>query len=146
MQNSTLFKMRKVVLSVEDDDAAYFLISSAFRDLDPDLELHRVEDGDAALKFLNREGAYADAPRPSLILLDMNLPKLTGPEVLTRMQRSHGLRDIPVVVFSSSKMEADRTTCLTLGAKDFITKPGNYGAFKSAIRHAFGYAETTPDR
>lgn len=59
MQNPTLFEMPKVVLSVEDDDAAYFLISSSFRDLGPDLELHRVEDGDAALEFLNREGTYA---------------------------------------------------------------------------------------
>lgn len=146
MQNPTLYEMRKVVLSVEDDDAAYFLISSAFRDLSPDLELHRVEDGDAALEFLNRKGSYADARRPSLILLDMNLPKLTGPEVLARMQGSDVLHDIPVVVFSSSKVEADRTKCLALGAKEYITKPSNYEAFKRAIRHAFGYAEVTPDR
>lgn len=76
----------------------------------------------------------------------MNLPKLTGPEVLARMQRSDVLRDIPVVVFSSSKVEADRTMCLALGARDFITKPSNYEAFKRAIRDAFGYAEATPDR
>lgn len=138
--------MRKVVLSVEDDDAAYFLISSAFHDVGADLELYRVEDGDAALEFLNRQGAYADAPRPSLILLDMNLPKLTGPQLLARMQTSDVLRNIPAVVFSSSKANADRTTCLALGARDFITKPGNYEAFKRAIGHALGYAEVTPDR
>ena len=146
IQNSTSLEMRKVVLSVEDDDAAYFLISSAFRDLGPGLELHRVEDGDAALEFLNRQGAHPDAPRPSLVLLDMNLPKLTGPEVLARIQGSDVLRDIPVVVFSSSKAQGDRTRCLALGAKDFITKPSNYEAFKRAIGQAFGYAEVTPDR
>lgn len=138
--------MPKVVLSVEDDDAAYFLISSAFHDFGPDVELHRVEDGDAALEFLNRQGPYANAPRPSLILLDMNLPKLTGPEILARMQTSDVLRSIPAVVFSSSKAHADRTRCLALGAKEFITKPSTYEAFKRAIGHALGYAEVTPDR
>jgi len=68
----------KVVLSVEDDDAAYFLISSAFHDLGSGVELRRVDDGNAALEFLNREGLYIDAPRPSFILLDMNLLKLTA--------------------------------------------------------------------
>ena len=135
-----------MVLSVEDDDAAYFLITSAVRDVDAGFELHRVEDGDAALEFLNRKGTYADAPRPSLVLLDMNLPKLSGPEVLERMQGSDVLRDIPVVFFSSSKLPSDRNRCLALGAKDFITKPSSYEAFKRAIGHAFGYAEVTPDR
>jgi two-component system response regulator len=144
-QEPTLFEVPKVVLSVEDDDAAYFLISSAFQDLGSRFELHRVENGDAALEFLNRTGAYSSAPRPSLILLDMNLPRLTGPEVLARLQSSDMLRDIPVVVFSSSKVEADRTRCLALGAKDFITKPGNYELFKHAIQHALGYAEVTSD-
>lgn len=146
MQNPTLLEMRKVVLSVEDDDAAYFLISSAFHDLGPEVELHRVENGDAALEFLNRNGIYVNAPRPSLVLLDMNLPKQTGPEILARMERSDVLRNIPVVVFSSSRVETDRAKCLALGAKDFITKPNNYEAFKHAIGHAFGYAEVTPDR
>jgi CheY-like chemotaxis protein len=140
MQDATFFRMAKVVLSVEDDDAAYFLISSAFQDLGSSLELHRVQDGDAALEFLNRKGSYVGAPRPSLILLDMNLPKLTGPEVLARMQSSDGLHDIPVVVFSSSKADTDRARCLALGAKDFITKPHNYQLFKDAIQHAVSYA------
>jgi CheY-like chemotaxis protein len=146
MHDSALFDVRKLVLSVEDDDAAYFLISSAFQDLGRPFELKRVEDGDAALEFLNRKGRYRDAPRPSLVLLDMNLPKLTGPEVLARMQASDELREIPVVVFSSSKLEAERAKCLALGAKDFITKPGSYDAFKRAIDHAFGYAEMSFDR
>lgn len=146
MQNSTSLEIRKVVLSVEDDDAAYFLISSAFRDLGPGWELYRVEDGDDALEFLNRQGAYAEAPRPSLILMDMNLPKLTGPELLARMQTSDVLRNIPAVVFSSSNAHADRARCLALGAKDFITKPGAYEPFKRAIGHALDYAEVTPDR
>src|SRR3954452_1949738 len=126
--------LKPVVLSVEDNDDAYFLIRSAFNEIRRDFELQRVEDGDHALAFLQQDGRYRDAPRPVLVLLNMNLPRVSRPEVLARMQSDDSLRSIPVVIFSSSKLDADRAKCLALGAREFITKPMHYAGFVDAVR------------
>jgi CheY-like chemotaxis protein len=131
-----------VVVSVEDDDAAFSLIRAAFDELRFDLDLLRVENGEQALAFLNRSDEYRDAPRPSLVLLNMNLPRVSGPEVLAAMQASNVLRCIPAVVFCSSSLDADRARCLALGARDFIEKPTTYAAFVDAVRCACRYVET----
>jgi CheY-like chemotaxis protein len=133
---------KPVVLSVEDDDAAFSLIRSAFYELRLDFDLLRVEDGEQALAFLNQSDKYRDAPRPSLVLLNMNLPRVSGPEVLAAMQASDVLRGIPAVVFCSSTLDADRARCLALGARDFIEKPTTYAAFVEAVRSACGYVKT----
>jgi len=132
--------VRRLVLSVEDDAAAYVLIRHAFKDIESGLELERVVDGKDALDFLKRSGRYKDAPTPSLILLDMNLPRMSGPELLAAMQENEQLRDIPVVVFSSSKLDADRAKCLALGAREFIVKPNSYDEFVNAIKSACSFA------
>jgi CheY-like chemotaxis protein len=134
--------VRRLVLSVEDDTAAYALIRHAFRDIGSELELERTLDGKDALDFLNRSGRYKDAPKPSLILLDMNLPRMTGPELLAAMQANESFRDIPVVVFSSSKLDADRAKCLALGASEFIVKPNTYDEFVTAVKSACAFAST----
>jgi CheY-like chemotaxis protein len=135
--------VRRLVLSVEDDTAAYALIRHAFREIGPELELDRTVDGQEALDFLNRTGRYKDVPKPSLILLDINLPRMSGPELLAAMQTNQSLRDIPVVVFSSSTLEGDRAKCLALGASEFIVKPGSYDEFMNAVRSACRFALAT---
>ena len=87
----------KVILSVEDDDAAEYLIRLALREVAPEVDLRRVVDGDVALKFLRREDPFNHAPRPSLILMTLNLPKVSGPEVLAQLKADDGLKGIPVL-------------------------------------------------
>ena len=136
-------EVRRLVLSIEDDTAAYALISHAFRDIGSGLELASTVDGQEALDFLNRTGRYKDVPKPSLILLDINLPRMSGPELLAAMQTNQLLRNIPVVVFSSSTLEGDRAKCLALGASAFIVKPGSYDEFMKAVRSACRFALAT---
>ena len=132
--------VRRLVLSVEDDTAAYALIRHAFRDIGSELELERTVDGRDALDFLNRSGRYKDVGKPSMILLDINLPRMTGPELLAAMRANESLRDIPVVIFSSSRREVDRIKCLALGASEFIVKPNSYDEFLNAVRSACKFA------
>src|SRR3954451_22662993 len=108
MNEPNASEVKRVVLSVEDDTAAYFLILSAFRDLGSGLELQRVENGEEALEFLKRRVKFINALKPRLVWLNMNLPRIGGPEVLAAMREDESLRDIPVVVFSSSPLDADR--------------------------------------
>jgi CheY-like chemotaxis protein len=122
-------------------------IRSALDDLALGFELRRSVNGDEALEFLRQSGNLSDALTPSLILLDMNLPRIGGPQVLAAIQADKSIRDIPVVIFSSSRLEADRAKCLALGARQFSTKPDNYAAFVNAIGFACDYVspEQSPD-
>lgn len=126
----------RVVLSVEDDDAAYFFLEIAFAKLDGDFQLCRVSDGEEALSFLRRGGKYASAPRPDLILLDLNMPRLSGFDVLAAIRDDASLREIPAVVFSSSNEDSDRAKCFALGARSFIPKPYDFEEFIQAIKQA----------
>jgi CheY-like chemotaxis protein len=140
MKSQNLGVPRRVVLSVEDDEAAYRLIRHAFQDFGSEMELQHVAKGEDALEFLSRRGQFSNAPRPSLILMNINLPGISGPEVLVQMKANRSLQDIPVVIFSSSNLDADRAKCLALGARQFITKPNSYDEFVSAIKCACAYA------
>ena len=133
------FPMSRVVLSVEDDDAAYYVPEIAFRDLGTNCELRRTKDGIEALRFLRKEGEFGNAPTPDLILLNLNLPGLGGIDVLTEMQHDQELKEIPAVVFSSSRLDSDRANCLALGARHFIAKPSDYKTLLHAITTACSY-------
>jgi len=143
MNKTGLAAVKKVVLSVEDDDGAYSLIRYAFAEMSSGLELRRALNGEDALDFLKQTGRFEDAPRPSLILLNMNLPRISGPELLAKMRASDLLQHIPVVVFSSSSLDADRAKCLALGAKQYITKPNSYDDFVNAVRSACTFAQAS---
>jgi CheY-like chemotaxis protein len=123
----------KVILSVEDDHAAYVLLQLGFNEVGGDFRLYRVEDGAQALDFLQRRGEYATAPKPNLILLNLNLPRVTGFEVLMAMKGDPELSDIPAVVFSSSRMDRDKAKCLALGARSFVTKPSDLDEFLNVL-------------
>jgi CheY-like chemotaxis protein len=122
------------LLYVEDEDGAAFLLETALQESGLPVQLFRVSDGEEALAFVNGTGPYSKAPKPSLILLDLNLPRLNGFEVLNHMRKDEELSSIPVIVFTSSSLPADKARSLALGAQDFITKPSNLDDFFKTVQ------------
>lgn len=111
------------ILLVEDNPDDVDLTREAFREVGALSRLHVVEDGVEAIAFLRHEAKYADAPTPDLVLLDLNLPKRSGHEVLAAIKRDPALRGIPVVVLTSSAAESDMARSRALGADGYVTKP-----------------------
>ncbi len=122
------------VLLVEDDAGDALITEEAFEHHKVFNRLHQVRDGVQALAFLRNEGEFADAPRPGLILLDLNLPRMDGHEVLAVIKEDADLRRIPVVVLTTSGAEEDVLRSYQLHANAFVTKPVDFDAFVSAIR------------
>ena len=111
------------ILLVEDNPADVGLIEEGFEDGRLLCRLHVTEDGEAALRFLRKQGQFAGAARPDLILLDLNLPKRDGREVLQEIKKDPGLQHIPVVVLTTSGDEADVMRAYGLHANCYLTKP-----------------------
>ena len=128
-----------VVLAVEDDDAAYHLLAIALREVSPPLVLCRTADGQQAVRFLHQLHPFEEAPRPNLILLNRNLPKMSGIEVLAVINASASLRSIPVVVLTSSALDDDRVRCLALGARNFVTKPVDFDDLLLTLRSSLSF-------
>lgn len=122
------------ILLIEDNPGDRRLIREAFDDGKLDVNLHAAQDGVEAVFFLRREGEYADAPRPDLIILDLNLPKKNGHEVLAEIKADEQLRRIPVVILTSSEADADIVTSYNLYANCYITKPADLEQFSSVVR------------
>jgi CheY-like chemotaxis protein len=122
------------VLLVEDDEGDVLMTKEAFEYHKIRNRLHVVSDGEQALQFLRRIGAYADAPRPGLILLDVNLPRRSGLEVLAELKRDEELLVIPVVMLTTSRAEEDILRSYSLHANAFVTKPVDFEHFIEAIR------------
>ncbi|OIR09105.1 response regulator rcp1 [mine drainage metagenome] len=122
------------VLLVEDDDADAHLTKVALAESRILVDLHRVSDGIEAFDFLRRQSAGFDtAPRPDLILLDLNMPRMDGREFLTRIKQDPALCQIPVVVLTTSDVEQDIERSYHLGAAGFVTKPVDVDQFMKAI-------------
>ena len=121
------------ILLVEDSATDVLLTREAFQDGKIRNVLHVVEHGEDALSFLRNEGMYADAPRPDLILLDLNLPRMDGREVLAKIKAEEGLKQIPVVVLTTSKHEEDILESYNLHANCFITKPVDFEKFTEVV-------------
>ena len=122
------------VLVVEDSPADRKILADVFRDFGAKYTVHFVVDGDEALDYLNRKADFGTAPRPNLVLLDLNLPKRDGREVLKVMKTNKELRSIPVLILTTSSDEWDFQECRTLEACGFITKPANIDAYHPIIR------------
>jgi two-component system, chemotaxis family, response regulator Rcp1 len=122
------------VLLVEDSPGDVRLTQEAFKDAKVHINLHVATDGAKAMFFLNREGEHANAPRPDLILLDLNLPKKDGREVLAEIKESPTLKSIPVVVLTTSSSEADILRSYQLHANCYITKPVGLEGFLTVVR------------
>lgn len=121
------------ILLVEDDQDDIFLTKKAFEKQSVINNLHVVQDGVDAMAFLRQEEEHADAPRPDIILLDLNLPTMDGDEVLEAIQDDPELRTIPVVVLTSSEAEEDIVRSYELNANAYLTKPVDFEGFVGII-------------
>jgi len=126
--------MPKEVLLVEDSPGDVRLTKEAFRDANSFIHLHVASDGVEAMAFLRREGAHARAPRPDLILLDLNLPKMDGREVLAHIKKDESLKTIPVVILTTSGAEADILKSYQLQANCYLSKPVQLDAFQNLVK------------
>lgn len=132
---------QRIILYVEDDDSAFFVAKTVLEEMVPQVRLFRASDGEEALAFLRKGAPYEDAPKPDLILLDLHLPKKNGFEVLGELKRSEALRAIPVVIFSTSEFQSDRSASLDLGAQDYVVKPTSFQMFVEALKRACSLSE-----
>jgi len=122
------------VLLVEDDPGDVLMTREAFEDNKVRNRLTVVSDGAEALAYLRREGEYADAVRPDLILLDLNLPRRDGREVLAEIKSDERLHQIPVVVLTTSQSEEDVLRSYQLHANAYVTKPVDFDRFIEVVR------------
>ncbi|QIS03114.1 response regulator [Nocardia brasiliensis] len=123
------------ILLIEDDPGDELMTREAFEDNKIGNTLHVAHDGQEALDFLYRQGRYTDAPLPDLILLDLNLPKYDGRQVLERIKADPDLSHIPVVVLTTSAAEEDILRSYKLHANAYVTKPVDLDQFVAAIKH-----------
>jgi CheY-like chemotaxis protein len=122
------------VLLVEDDPGDILMTQEAFSDHKVHNRLHVVSDGVEAMSFLRKEGSYADVPTPDLILLDLNLPKMDGREVLAAIKEDEKLRAIPVVILTTSEAEEDVLRSYSLHANAYVTKPVDFERFIEVVK------------
>ncbi len=122
------------VLLIEDDPGDELITREAFEHNKLSNTLHVVHDGEEGLDYLYRRGPFADAPRPDLILLDLNLPKYDGRQLLEIIKSDDDLRTIPVVVLTTSSAEEDILRSYKLHANAYVTKPVDLDQFMSAVR------------
>jgi CheY-like chemotaxis protein len=122
------------VLLVEDDPGDVLMTQEAFEEHKVRNKLNVVQDGEEALAYLRREGRYAEAPRPDLILLDLNLPRVDGREVLQVIKEDQDLRRIPVVVLTTSQADEDILRSYSLHANAYVTKPVDFDSFIAVVR------------
>jgi chemotaxis family two-component system response regulator Rcp1 len=122
------------ILLVEDNPADVHLTVEALRDAKVHNNLHVASDGEEALAFLRRRNGYKEAPRPDLILLDLNLPRKSGREVLADVKADPDLRQIPVIILSTSSAEDDVTSAYDLAANCYVTKPVDLDEFIGVVR------------
>lgn len=122
------------VLLVEDDEGDVLMTREAFEYYKIRNTLHVVRDGEKALQFLRQLGEYASAPRPGLILMDLNLPRRDGLEVLAEIKEDPSLRLIPVVILTTSQAEEDILRSYALHANAYVSKPVDFERFIEVIR------------
>jgi two-component system, chemotaxis family, response regulator Rcp1 len=122
------------VLLVEDSPGDVRLTREAFKDANKSIHLHVANDGVEAMAFLRKEGVYKSAPRPDLILLDLNLPKMDGREVLYHIKQDEDLKTIPTVILTTSEAEADIVKSYELQANCYLNKPVQLDAFDAVVK------------
>lgn len=121
------------VLLVEDNPGDARLTRETFHAANRSMRLHVASDGVEAMRFLRQEGELASAPRPVFILLDLNLPKMDGREVLAQIKKDDGLKTIPIVILTTSDSDADIAICYKLQASCYLNKPVQLEEFESLV-------------
>jgi CheY-like chemotaxis protein len=138
------------ILLVEDSPVQQALTRRALEDSTLAADLHVVEDGVAALQYLKREGEFGDEstnPRPDIVLLDLNMPRMNGHEFLAQLKSDPRIANIPVTVLTTSNSDADATASYARGANAFVTKPAEYAKFVellSALGQFWAHFVKTP--
>lgn len=127
------------ILLVEDNPGDVRLTIEALRGAKVANELHVVADGGEAIEFIRRRGRYVDAPRPDIVLLDLNLPRVDGGDVLSDIKADPDLATIPIIVLTSSQAEEDIIRSYKLHANCFISKPVDFTEFIAAVRSLEGF-------
>ena len=122
------------VLLVEDSPGDVRLTREAFREANGSVQLHVASDGVEAMAFLRREGEYRDVPRPDFILLDLNLPRMDGREVLALIKADPSLRTIPTIILTTSEADADILKSYELNANAYLRKPVTLEKFEALVR------------
>jgi len=122
------------VLLVEDSPGDVRLTQEAFREANITIQLHVVPDGVEAMEFLRNEGGHAESPRPDLILLDLNLPRMDGREVLALIKADADLKSIPTVILTTSEAEVDIAKSYDLQANCYLSKPVQLDSFESLVK------------
>jgi chemotaxis family two-component system response regulator Rcp1 len=122
------------VLLVEDSPGDVRLTREALREANTSVHLHVATDGVDAMAFLRREGSHARSPRPDLILLDLNLPRMDGREVLAKVKGDDDLKTIPTIILTTSEAEADIVKSYQLRANCYLSKPVQLDAFESLVK------------
>jgi CheY-like chemotaxis protein len=137
------------VLVVEDDAGDVALVESVFAEHRLPSTLHHVPDGGEALAFLNRDDPYQDAPRPDLILLDLNMPRVDGRQALVMIKSDDRFKSIPTIVFTTSSSDSDVSSSYNARANAYVSKPLDLDDFErvvTAIRNFYGHTVTLPRR
>jgi two-component system, chemotaxis family, response regulator Rcp1 len=122
------------VLLVEDSPGDVRLTQEAFREANPSIHLHVASDGVEAMAFLKREGPHAHAPRPDFILLDLNLPRMDGREVLACIKMDESLKTIPTIILTTSEAEVDILKSYELQANCYLCKPVQLDDFENVVK------------
>jgi CheY-like chemotaxis protein len=127
------------ILLLEDEPADAYLVKMALKENKVLANLHHVVDGREGLDFLQKTGSYANVPRPDLIFLDLNMPRMNGGEFLNAIKANPLFKDIPVIVLTTSDVESDVVRSYEFGAASYITKPIDMPQFIAAIRQLSDY-------
>lgn len=133
---------RVVLMMVDDDEDDCFLVRDAIKGACMDCTFRSVQDGVELWDYLNRKGRYgegAGAPRPDIILLDLNMPRMDGREVLQRLKSDPRFRGIPVVILTTSRDQEDVKLCYNLGANSYVTKQSSFDGIISSIKTLMEY-------
>ncbi|MHB1469352.1 MAG: response regulator [Solirubrobacteraceae bacterium] len=137
------------ILLVEDDPGDVMLIREAFAEHEPAKLIADVSDGEAAMRYIRAEGEYAGAQRPDLIVLDLNLPRKNGAEVLAEIKGDPALATIPVIVLTTSEAEEDVLRSYKMHANAYLTKPVDFDRFREVVHQIddfFGGSVKLPPR
>ncbi|GAA2699308.1 response regulator [Micromonospora olivasterospora] len=137
------------ILVVDDDPGDVLMIEEALADSDIDKVIDVVGDGQEAMEFLRRRGRHTDAQRPDVILLDLNMPRMDGRQVLGEVKQDEELRTIPIVVLTTSNADTDVVGSYTLQANAYVTKPIDLDDFNDVVRRIdefFGRVVVLPRR
>jgi CheY-like chemotaxis protein len=122
------------ILLVEDSPGDVRLTREAFRMLESQIHLNVAVDGVDAMAFLRRDAPHLNAPRPDLILLDLNLPRMDGREVLAQIKKDNSLKIIPTIILTTSESDADVSICYQFQANCYLRKPAQWDAFENLVR------------